>query len=103
MSFSEGRLFLILKRIVYGREFVPSKRLAQSRTVPRFWDEPFLLFVPMQTAFGCFYQGIRKWLFRQRLRRPRQRASLRLLLLLLLSPSAAGAFAVANIAIPTAC
>jgi hypothetical protein len=120
MSFSDGRSFLISRRIGFGRASVPSKQLAQLRTVPRFWDEPFLLRVPMQIAFGCFYQRIPKFHFRRRLRRPRRlRTSLRLLLLsqlqmqqmlLLLmtdtatwAASTAGASAVANVATPTAC
>jgi hypothetical protein len=37
----------------------PRVRLAQWRTVPRFWDE----YVPILIAFGCFYQGILKLLF----------------------------------------
>jgi hypothetical protein len=55
------------------------------RTVPRCWDERFLLVVPMQTAFGCFYQGMPKLPSHRRLRLPRWlRTSLRLLLLPLL-------------------
>jgi hypothetical protein len=33
------------------------QKLAQLLTVPRFWDERFLLFEPMQIAFGCFLSG----------------------------------------------
>jgi hypothetical protein len=35
-------------------------------------DGPFLLYAPMQTLFGCFYQGMPKLPFRRRLRRPRR-------------------------------
>jgi hypothetical protein len=85
-SFSEGRSFLISSRIGSGRASMQSKKVAQWRTVPRFWDKRFLTLEPMQIAFGCFYQGIWKLPFRRRLRlRPRRlRASLRLLLLSLL-------------------
>jgi hypothetical protein len=62
-----------------------------------------LLLVPMQIAFGCSYQGIRKLPFCREARRPRRlrtslhRLLLPLLLLLLLISSAA------NVATPTAC
>jgi hypothetical protein len=61
--------FLISRRICSGREFVPSKGLAQLRTVPRCSDRPFLVRVPIPIAFGCCYQGIPKLPFRRRLRR----------------------------------
>jgi hypothetical protein len=88
------------------------KKLAQLLTVPRFWDERFLLFEPMQIAFGYCYQAIRKSPFRRRLRRPRWLLtslpllllSLSLLEILMLSPSkTVAASAVANAATPTAC
>jgi hypothetical protein len=68
-----------------------SKKVAQFRTVPRCWDERFLLLVLMQIAFGCFYQGMPKLPFLRPLRRPLWLRSLQLLpllqmLLLLLLP-----------------
>jgi hypothetical protein len=89
-----------LETVVYGRS--SCHQTAQLRTVPDA-DGPFLLFVAMQIAFGCFYQGIRKLLFRRRLQRPRLLRAfllllllplLQMLLLLLLPPSTAGASAV---------
>jgi hypothetical protein len=41
MSFTESRSSLIMKRIGSGRASLLSKKLAQFRTVPRFWDERF--------------------------------------------------------------
>jgi hypothetical protein len=81
MSFSEGRSFLISRRIDSDRAFLPSRRLAQFRTVPRFWQERFCQLVRMPIAFGCFCQGIHKLLLRRETRRSRRllRTSLRLL------------------------
>jgi hypothetical protein len=80
MSFTECRSFLILRRIDSGRASVPSKRLAQFYTVPRCWEEPFLLRVPIPIASGCFYQGMPMLpLHREPRRSRRLRISLRLL------------------------
>jgi hypothetical protein len=43
------------------------QKLAQLRTGPRCWDERCSQLVPMQIAFGCFYQGMPKSPFRRRL------------------------------------
>jgi hypothetical protein len=70
MNFSEGRSFLTSRQIGFGHAFVQCKELSRLRTVPRYWDEHFLLYEPMQIASGCCYQGMPKLLFRRRLRRP---------------------------------
>jgi hypothetical protein len=63
--------FLIPRLIIgSGRASMTSKILAQLRTVPRCWVEPFLLRVPMQIAFGSFYLGMPKLLFHRGARRP---------------------------------
>jgi hypothetical protein len=92
IGFSEGWSFLISRRTGSERASLPSKKLAQLRTVPRYREERFCQLVPMQIAFGCFYQAMPKLLFRREPRRRRLRTSLRLLLplfllqMLLLSP-----------------
>jgi hypothetical protein len=81
MSCSEGRSFLISRRIASVHAFLPFRKLDQFRTVPKCWDERFCQLVPMQIAFGCCYQGMLKWYFHQQPRRSRRlRTSLRLLL-----------------------
>jgi hypothetical protein len=83
MSFSEGQSFLISTRIGSGCAFLPSKDHARFRTVPRFWDEHFILFELIPIAFGCFNQGMVKLHFLRRLRRPVSQRQLSLPLLLL--------------------
>jgi hypothetical protein len=78
MSFTESRSSLFSRRIGSVRAFSLSRKLAQLRTVPGFWEERFCLLVPMQISFGFFYQGMPKLLpLRRRQRRPhRLRTSL---------------------------
>jgi hypothetical protein len=78
LDYRYSQQFLISRRTGSGCAFLPSKKHARSRTVPRCWDERFLLYERIPIHFGCFYQGMPKLSFR---RRPlRLRVSQRLLM-----------------------
>jgi hypothetical protein len=67
MRFSKIRSFLISRRIGSGRAFLPSKEHARFHTVPRFWEERLCQLILIPIAFGCFYRGMPKLLFRRQL------------------------------------
>jgi hypothetical protein len=82
MNYYDSQPFLISRGIGYGRDFTPFRRLAQLRTVPRFWGELFYQLVLLQRALGCCNQGTSKLLYRRKPRRSwRLLISPRLLLL----------------------
>jgi hypothetical protein len=54
---SESQSFLFPRRIGSGHTFLSSRKLSRMHTVPKRWDERFLLYEPIPIAFGCFLSG----------------------------------------------